>query len=335
MMASFTLFFTVGVTSFCVKERRLGRSELGENTSNSPFQTLFSIIKSVRTLPEPIQRICNTQFFAWIGWFPFLFYSTTWVSELYVSDPFQKSEEDAIGASTRAGSFALFLFALVSLTTSCVLPLVIDSSNNSGYSPKPSECNPLGLDLPRCYTFSHIIFAMSMIFTLAVTSVGEATVIIAICGFSWAVTLWAPFSLIGEFLAKAQRGLGRPTGIHHDGAEYHPLQEARDGDEDQRHPIRHVEEIPNELNAEHSAGLILGIHNMYIVFPQFVITFISSIVFYLFEPHQPQIPVDSSPIVGEEAGHNPDAIGWVLRIGGVSAIAAAVFSLKIKQYYQT
>ncbi|KAK9712889.1 hypothetical protein K7432_006832 [Basidiobolus ranarum] len=327
MLASLALFLTVGITSFCVKEKRITKADLGNNISNSPFQTLFTIIKSLRTLPAPIQRICNTQFYAWIGWFPFLFYSTTWVSELYLSDPFQKTEGDVAGASIRAGSFALFLFALVSLTTSCVLPLFIQPSGE--HLPEVTECNPLGLDLPRCYTFSHIIFAMSMIFTLAVTSVSEATVIIAICGFSWAVTLWAPFSLIGEYLANSQRNLTDLNGELHSDTEYHQLHETQEtiDEENDREPAD-IEDTPTQVNAGDSAGLILGIHNMYIVFPQFVITFISSIVFYLFESYQTQ------PEVGHiEPGHNPNAIGWILRIGGVTAFVAAVLSVKIKQYY--
>ncbi|ORX94511.1 MFS general substrate transporter [Basidiobolus meristosporus CBS 931.73] len=322
MVASLTLFFTIGVTSLCVKERKIDRSDLGEAVSNSPFQTLFQIIKSLRTLPEPIQQICNTQFYAWIGWFPFLFYSTTWVSELFVSDPFQKTK-DIVGASTRAGSFALFLFAVVSLTTSIVLPLIIESYDSSVYPPKSNNWNPLGLDLLKCYTFSHVIFSMSMIFTLAVSAVEEATVIIAICGFSWAVTLWAPFSLIGEYLARSQRGLVNPSGSTDTDTEYHQLREtgdARDADvEDDRQP---------ETNTGDSAGLILGIHNMYIVFPQFVITFISSIIFYLFESHSSQ-PIGDTP--GMEPNHSASAIGWILRIGGISALAAAIFSLKIQQ----
>lgn len=34
---------------------------------------------AIKTLPRPIRRVCLVQLFAFCGWFPFLFYSTTWI----------------------------------------------------------------------------------------------------------------------------------------------------------------------------------------------------------------------------------------------------------------
>jgi solute carrier family 45 protein 1/2/4 len=35
------------------------------------------VLRSTRLIPKNIKRICIAQLFAWMGWFPFLFYSTT------------------------------------------------------------------------------------------------------------------------------------------------------------------------------------------------------------------------------------------------------------------
>lgn len=35
------------------------------------------LIHTYRFMPRNIRKVCHIQFFAWVGWFPFLFYSTT------------------------------------------------------------------------------------------------------------------------------------------------------------------------------------------------------------------------------------------------------------------
>jgi hypothetical protein len=58
------------------------------------------------------------------------------------------------------------------------------------------------------------------------------------------------------------------------------------------------------------AGVILGIHNVFLVLPQFIVTFLSSIIFYLMEPDKgvpakhPQIPV-AEPAIGNGNGTLP------------------------------
>jgi len=79
------------------------------------------------------------------------------------------------------------------------------------------------------------------------------------------------------------------------------------------------------------AGVILGIHNVFIVLPQFIVTTLSSLIFYLMEPskslpdHHPQsIPIPSNTtiedlgetvrfVVREVEGGSPDAVGLIFR----------------------
>jgi hypothetical protein len=48
------------------------------------YHTFAYIWKAFRFLPRPIQTLCNTQFFAWMGWFPFLFYRCVRVFQPYI-----------------------------------------------------------------------------------------------------------------------------------------------------------------------------------------------------------------------------------------------------------
>lgn len=78
-----------------------------------------------------------------------------------------------------------------------------------------------------------------------------------------------------------------------------------------------------------SAGALLGIHNIYIVLPQFLVSFLSSLVFAAIEPKtsSPGDPTTELPAV--EAAGNPDTIGVMLRFGGVMAGIAALLSIRL------
>lgn len=89
------------------------------------------------TLPKSIKAICYIQFFANLGWYPILFFTSIWVSEIYKQrnpqDDLAKSVWDA--DAVRAGSRALFLQSIVALTVSIAAPfLVADSGVQSGGS---------------------------------------------------------------------------------------------------------------------------------------------------------------------------------------------------------
>lgn len=84
------LVATVWITCFSHEEaprtdtfRRAGRACVPRSPpcvicAEQPCSSLFSIfgdiIGSIKSLPKPIRRVCFVQLFAWMGWFPFLFY---------------------------------------------------------------------------------------------------------------------------------------------------------------------------------------------------------------------------------------------------------------------
>ncbi|KAF7729115.1 hypothetical protein EC973_004883 [Apophysomyces ossiformis] len=84
-------------------------------------------------------------------------------------------------------------------------------------------------------------------------------------------------------------------------------------------PVTHGTDTARK-EEESSAGILLGIHNMYLVLPQFMVTFLSSILFHFLE--RKDAPNDT-----EHA--SPEAMGVVLRVGAVMAGIAGYLSTRI------
>lgn len=169
------------------------------------------ILKTTWHLPDRIQAICWVQFWAWIGtylsgkcrdstnrftgWFPFLFYSTTWVGEVYFRySKHVKVEDskDALGDIGRVGSLSLVVFSIVTFAGSVLLPWVVQSPGNERreFTPRPphsiaplvKKLNGYKPDLMTAWMTSHLIFAASMSLAPFVRSLKMATIIVSICG---------------------------------------------------------------------------------------------------------------------------------------------------------
>ncbi|KAI8368615.1 major facilitator superfamily domain-containing protein [Choanephora cucurbitarum] len=393
VLATLILLGCVFVTCYTVKEKVLDPDSSSRKRNRSPIKLFADIFRHIWHLPKPIQNICNVQFFAWIGWFPFLFYSTTWVAEIYnrnLTDA--DTVEDKVGQATRAGSFAFLVYSLVSLSSSFLLPWIVVSSSQSSASDYSKEesgyviklyggkkirlscLNYLKLSfltLPRAWTMSHFIFCICMLATFLVEDVTAAAIVIGVCGISWATSMWAPFSLLGEYISEQEALLSKSARQHGEGSQegmqetterfhyhmdmmasraslagitmigtepaiYHPVSTEEEEEEDiemlgikgsdQRQDLPGGEASTNSTaeernmseSSEHgppAAGVLLGIHNMYIVLPQFLVTFFSSIVFRILESDE----------------GSTDTIGFILRVGAVMAGVAGFISLRIKQ----
>lgn len=73
LVAMLGLWIAIGITCFSVTERVLVRR--AEADTSGVVGVIVSLWKRVWNLPPRIQQICWCQFWGWIGWFPFLFYS--------------------------------------------------------------------------------------------------------------------------------------------------------------------------------------------------------------------------------------------------------------------
>lgn len=131
-IACFALGATVILTCVVVRERD-PRLE-GPPPSNKPgFIPFFKLIfASIRRLPPQIYKVCTVQFCAWVGFFPMLFYTSSYIGEIYVepfleANPHMTPEElDRLyEQATRVGTFALLIYSITSLCTNVFLPFFI------------------------------------------------------------------------------------------------------------------------------------------------------------------------------------------------------------------
>ncbi|KAJ1835985.1 hypothetical protein LPJ63_000701 [Coemansia sp. RSA 2711] len=479
LIATAVFAVTITWTCVCVREvplavqngdgdSQLAASECGQAgtrpaapADGGEWAGMFSaIVRGVAQLPTPVQRVCNVQLFAWMAWFPFLFFATSWVTEIMArtGDP---SDPAFVERATRAGSFALFLYSIASLGFSMLLPVFIDDEAGGSLHSR----SPFKLSLRAMWRVSLAAMGGILLMTYFVADVQAATVLIIAMAFPWALAMWAPFALVGEYVAiaaehpaDAQQRLLAATADGEDAAAseagtlpvavkmpgYSALDDSDDEDyivgshataaagvtlplaksvgastpsvsgsswrrphdllgpshraalrgesiastiqcddddvaapapslysqQSARSPLflrgisraeldqradsvgsvrrdaplceaavdapARADEAPRE---KLESGTILGIHNMYVVFPQFVINAISSLVFAWLGSGSTThsmgmrsvefMAMDS--VVARLSGGAPaaggEAVGWVLRIGGVSALAAAAATL--------
>jgi solute carrier family 45 protein 1/2/4 len=82
LVASILLTMTVIITCRYIREPDPRTMPLPEGESLSFIATFRYIIWSMKTMPSTVQKVCIVQFFAWMGWFPYLFYISSYVGDL-------------------------------------------------------------------------------------------------------------------------------------------------------------------------------------------------------------------------------------------------------------
>lgn len=280
-----------------------GRQPKGHELLTALSQT----VRVIQNLPTFVLDILRVQVFAWVGWFPFMFYSTTWVAEFIPIGEVSPVPRDRVGETTRAGSRAFLIYSLVSVVSSFVLPCLSRSASQAEGPPGFLERTLVSLGLvkrreqrssgsflqrlptpPQMFTLSLVMFGFLMLASILSRSVLGATVVIALCGIPWAVAMWVPYALIGEFVQSQNSS-----------RDYQPLEGSLEEDGD----LNELARAPLE------AGMILGIHNISIVIPQLLTSLVASLVFQL---------------IGTDA-----SVGWLFPMGGVLAFFAAVLSVRL------
>ncbi|KAI9646130.1 hypothetical protein NHQ30_005570 [Ciborinia camelliae] len=310
LMACVALSTTVTISSVTIKERDPRNEPIPPEAKSGLLAFFKQVFTSIRRLPPLTRQVCEVEFFAWIGFFPQLFYSSSYVGDIYVQ-PYLRENPNMTPAeidklyekATRVGTFALLMYAITSLSVNVLLPFFITPSYDApsssesicshksyttGFSRFIDNLAIPGLTLRRAWLISHLLFAACMFSTLIVRSIAGATVLIALVGVSWALTLWAPFAIISAEVSKrdAVRRARQQSMVGED-----------DLDEDQ-------------------AGIILGIHNMSVAAPQILATLGSSVIFKFMQKPR-GTPGDRSFAV-------------VMAAGGISTLFAAYLTSRIK-----
>jgi solute carrier family 45 protein 1/2/4 len=317
VIASVALGSTVAISCSTIKERDPRLEGPAARDKGGIIALFKGIFRSIRHLPPQTRKVCEVQFFAWIGWFGFLFYLSTWIGELYVQpfvieNPHMTPEEleHLYEKATRVGTFALLIWAITSLSSNLFLPFIVASTFEAPASSAVSIASRGSqksyttrferfldrlvipwLSLRRAWMISLIIFAFSMFSTLIIDTPTVATIVVGIVGIPWAMTLWAPFAIISAEISK------------------------RDALRRSQHVSREVID-PGEDNGD-QAGVILGIHNMSIATPQVIATLGSSVIFRALQKPRGTPGDRSMPVV--------------LAVGGIFTLIAAFMASRLAE----
>jgi len=178
-----------------------------------------------------------------------------------------------------------------------------------------------------------LLFSLITASTFFITQVWQAIVAISLIGICWAVACWVPFAIIMEFLKELDSPAPERTAIAHTVnrrashtrtvsspnllrtallSERQPLLTRRRSFEDQ---------ADNEDARKHTrvaGGTILGIHNLAIVFPQFLTAIASSVIFKLVDAEAHNDPTNTGAFYGK------NGVAWILRFGGFCTLFGAV-----------
>ena len=293
------LIITVWTTCWCHEEKpSLPNSKQNKSKLHDILENIYN---AVIKLPKPIRRVCLVQVFAFMGWFPFLFYSTTYVGQIMAYETGTDPDPDV---ATRAGEFAMLIYSLVAVGAGVLLPHLAGRDTRllprEGETPtearrrmrndisdwkaaaaargKTFRLPYLPLTLRNIWTGALLLFSLITFSTFFISTVAQATAAISLVGICWAVACWVPFAIIMELLKELQAlssdSAPRPNSSRVN-SDY--VSENRGNP----HPSDVYEEEAEEIETPTpiAGGTVLGIHNLAIVMPQFIIALVSSAIF--------------------------------------------------------
>jgi len=341
VLAMIILVITVWITCWTQEEQERRQTSKNQGQLREILSNIYSAIVK---LPKPIRRVCFVQVFAFMGWFPFLFYATTYVGQVMAYE--NKKEPDA-ELATRMGALAMLIYSLVAVVAGAVLPqlsrrdkrllaypgededtelerlkaLVQDWKEEAADKGKTMKLPVMPLLLRTVWMGALLLFSLIAFSTFFVETVNSAIVIVSLVGICWAVACWVPFAIIMEFLKEMEEAnssrsaintLRNPADIHpetHRHGEREPLLRRHSG-ADEPTPASSV-----EVAEPVAGGTVLGIHNLAIVFPQFIVAIVSSIIFKV---------VDGDDTGTGDTYLGKNGVAWALRFGGLSTLVGAL-----------
>ncbi|KAL8932459.1 MAG: hypothetical protein Q9211_006302 [Gyalolechia sp. 1 TL-2023] len=331
---------TVLISCLCIVERDPRHDPPPPPQQTGVLAFFKQIYRSARRLSPQIRKVCEVQFFNWIGWFPFLFYITTYIGQLHVNPIFKANPnmspeeiDEAWESATRVGSFALLIFAITSFTSNMVLPFFVVPtyralppskscssfhSSSSAYRNGHQSTTPAGTPLPMSASMTSFfppppdevahsrlarILSLAQIPWLTLRRAWIlAHLLFAMCmALTFFITTpLAATVLVGAIGVAWALSLWAPFALIAAEIRRHDAQARRTGGTN-----------------NDQAGVVLGLHNVATSAPQVLATLVSSAIFRIAQKPR-----------GEPGD---DSVGWVLRFGGVAALVAAYMTSRLRE----
>jgi solute carrier family 45 protein 1/2/4 len=346
-IASFIMALTVGISCATCSERDPQFDTAPAEQKEGVLEFFKGLTRSVKKLPLQIKRVCAVQFFAWIGWFPFLFYITTYVGEIYADPYFQenphrsdKDIDDILENGTRIGTMALLVFAITTFFASVFLPFIIPPTFQAPEPDHPvTPATPMTPATPHSmggsgyFALNHTPRGPPKTFMDKVAKSMEHLQIKSLTlRRAWFIShILFTVLMALTFFVRSTGGatvLVGAIGIPWCVTNWAPFaiisSEISKRDAIRRGIIKPhdresqlIAEGEDDGSGADSAGVVLGIHNVAIAAPQVIATLVSAIMFKLLQKPR------------GEAGDN--SVAWVLRFGGICALVAAWLTLQVNE----
>jgi solute carrier family 45 protein 1/2/4 len=348
----FLLVITVWITCYTQTEEERILQRPPEGTFREIWNNIYI---AVVALPKPVRRVCYVQIFAFMGWFPFLFYSTTYIGQIMAQQYDKEPEKDA---AIRTGALAMLIHSIIAVAAGIVLPhlarrdvrLLAQSDDEdedaelarlrdtvrqwqveAARKVKPLRLPIMPFLLRNIWMGAMLLFSLLTASTFFITRVWQAILAVGLIGICWAVACWVPFAIIMEFLKELDRPAPERTvrtvnrRTSHTRtvsspnllrtallSERQPLLTRRRSFEDQ------TDNEDSQKPPSVAGGTILGIHNLAIVFPQFLTALASSAIFKLADAEAHNNPENTGAFYGK------NGVAWILRFGGLCTLFGAV-----------
>ncbi|KLO15861.1 MFS general substrate transporter [Schizopora paradoxa] len=358
VVAMTILIITVAITCVC-QDERVRKEDFKDRKQSRFVDVLRNIRDAIINLPRPIRRVCFVQIFAFMGWFPFLFYATTYVGQVMAQETGKEPDAEL---ATRMGNLALLWYSIVAVIAGTLLPQLANRDRRllehegdemedaelarlrntvrewraeAARKGQPVKLPSMPFMLRNIWTGALVLFTVLMFSTFFVRTVVQAIVCVALVGISWAVACWVPFAIIMEFLKEMGEADKRKDPVvntsavgpyprnHYRATSSPSVVMWKNNNRLEREPLLRRRSLsrtqdPDELaDAQPLAGgTVLGIHNLAIVIPQFLVAVVASAIFRIVDSVED--PNSHDTYLGK------NGVAWVLRFGGLCTLAGAV-----------
>ena len=345
-IASIAMVLTLAISCSAITEPEPWTFGPPSRSEAGVFAFFKTIFVSTRNLPVQIKRVCIVQIFAWIGWFPFLFYITTYVGYLYADSKLEVDQDmtedeinDLFEAGTRRGTYALLIYSITSLVASVVLPCIVvptydepqkttvaqmQSGSLASFSDQDLHQTLTRRQAPSSRYASSHLKAFTSLVSIRVPGLTLRRAWL-LSHLLFACLMWLTIFVRSTTTATVLIAFaGIPWALTNwapfalIAAEISKRDAIRRGMRPAP-PTEEGQQLAQSRGEEpaEQAGIVLGIHNVAVSAPQVLSTLVSSVIFKMLQKPRGQ------------AGD--DSVGWVLRFGGLSALCAAWVTTRVAE----